>query len=1810
MRKLSLFLWCASTLLCTQLSAQNDTVSTDQDAKVVFVQDFEADWDYWTNMVVDTISSIVYYNREGSASITGVDIYNGSWDWDIYGVRTDTLLLLKNGVVPSGYPNEADMFWQDSYSTISIDGDYQTTNAFKQYGSDAGSHVFRYVSGNAQGTTQYSYSNGSVPSYSRNLFVRGLPIEENASYRFTAYVKANQLGSVSPLFYADVMRGYTNSEKPFSMADKRSSFSYSKNDFNGDWEKITFMTYYTNDSIAEGYFYYNGYYWGENNWTWREENGAEHNYIQQPDKFFVRLSFASDSTDFMIDNISLTKSTIGGVEYYKDKIRVDFGYQTNLGELVQAAYDKTHIGAVELPGSYFEVWGLKKGGNPLANDWEEVPIRSAEYHSDGYMYMFTESYILNGQEMSFFLDECYDKVLVTFHNPVDDESICLRYTGNLYPKSDDYDWVAAGKPVLDFYNEEGSLNPYVFNGVFSLNQLPPVLQAAEYEDGSFGLDAYTKELRFWFSREIAYDNEGINSQYVVAKVGDEVWIPSWDNQKGCLVITRPGSYTTLLDGNKVISISNIKAVDTDYGENVTLRYHFGYFDPNPESMVVYQSDWRSEITEEGDWDRPVPPSIWTWNNNDGFYQGTGMNFSPYKKNGLYKMVDDGVNGDVMFLLSSYKKGAYGKLYTVVNLTAGSYTLKFPAFGWARNSLTTEVYVYNKPSEMDYDLLTSVENKTLVGVVQPTSQVSWSGNSAEHTWDGDARGYAQMYEFTFDVESDGNYVFEWSVDNNGSQNYYGVALGNFTVEAIGDVDLSYAYVTKLNQAVATAQEYIDQFDVTNYGGPDYDNLVALVSDASVYVGTSPSQYNALVEEIEYSVKTLMARIGAVDELHRVCSEAQWRLNDYDWCSGAVYYYQYLSSLYADVISNDFSAYTYYEILDYIDRLSYSINELDIQLVDINNFRNILDLVEETYGNAYSKTNSVEYSALGDAYNNYKTFDYLAADYYELVDATNALASAYSDYTGIFFKVERLEALAGLANNIGVDFGNDGAMLRSYLENATYDDPLLVDVYKAAIKKRIYELISSGDSISLDLTPFIANYNLFSVAQSGNQLAYYYYQWGEPHDRWRLNNHSSFDSEVFPGWYLYSGAGNNHVGPEVRDWSVPEASAPFDASLSLDWSSSIELSQAIEGLPVGRYQIGFSLSTDKNNVSLTVGSADSSGSYTETVNSFGQTNSYVYSDEIESNGYMSLYLYISSASTWTYVDDFQLIFAGRDYGFDYSYAADVANREYLLALSQLDTLYIPQPYDSLQKAKNYYNEAYNYAYNTLTEASANDNYRGTDYNTLAYQLRQSTDDFQYANEYTFAADMLYTLSYEMWRRIGVVDEFMYSIDYTSAVLKDYANYSDLQEYLTLDTLYWIASMTDCPAMVDSTLLSIHDELFVASDDLIDAVEVAVNGNFNMYSDDEITCNAGSEFVIPIKMKNNNGITAFSVDVYLPSGLTLEDVQLAPERSNGHDLSYNITTNWWNNVTIVSLACMSLNNDYLKGNDGTVVYLKVYADESMSGSYAFEMYDIEMTESPTLKHNPDGWYGYINVEEYAIPGDVNMDGEITITDAVGVVAFIINANVDGLNSGAADANKDGYINATDAVWIVNRVIRKDYAPTRTSSVREITSSISMDKVITEPAGGFSIPVNLNGMQDEITAIEFSITVPEGTQLTGITTDRNHMVSYRQQSDGSYKVICLSMRSSTFQGAGNAAMTLQLSENSLYNGGEIILSDAILVTPECIEVHQGPVSIMMGNDATGINGIGFESDSNAYDLQGRTLEGTDGIYIKDGKKMIRINK
>lgn len=1321
-------------------------------AKVVFTQNFEQDWDAWKSTVIDTLKEIQYYSKEGNTNGTSFTPWSDA-SWKKGPVRVDTVMYIYKGemtVIDSGEKKKGAELWGDdneTSATIINDNSDERHAELSAFGEadGGGAHYFQFTSDtftNVAGGYTTAYSNQLAARYRRNLFVRLNPgdVTENSSYRLTFYAKAKTLPAhvnmvATPTVYADVMRGYYHCEKPFSMGyisndatshpyEYSNTFEYTKNDFGDDgnwdnWEKITFMTYYTTDSIAEFFVFKDGYWWAETDWTWKKGSldkegnaiATDLNYIVQPDKYFVRLGFPADYTVYAVDNISLTKSWIGGCEYYGDKMRVDFGYKTNLKDLV-AAEKKAHgFDQIELDKSTFDVWCKKTG-----QDWFQMPMRSAEYHADGYMYLFTGFFDLGDETYSYqFAD--YDSVYVTFRNP-SDPTIQLLYTDAPFPKGNDSLWIkgdtatkTAGKIVPDFVNELAIPNPTakIWKGVYSKYDLPPVMLQAPFEEGSFAITP-TNQLKFKFSRKIDIDNKD-NTDKAIAYVGGERWKLSWSASDSMLVLDRDvdkifaenagKNMSAALAGDYEIQILKLHGIGTDPGADVIRHYHFGAFNRDVAAATVKVSDWRSEIKETGAWDRPMPASLWCYEAEDGFYGGEGLNYSPYKKCGLYKMKDDGKNGNALFYLSGRTNGIYGSLYTVETLAAAAYNIEFSSFGWSRQN-DIKVYVYKKPAEMTYDNLKGA-TKTLVGTYKPGYQTSWSGNDTEESWNASV----ERFSFTFSIAEAGDYVIEWETPKEGSQSYYGVAIGNYTLAAGASAAAAYG----LNKAVALAEARaaLATANTAIYSGEALTALQAAIReyktggafDIAHAENQAPSVWAEAIKAVQKVTSTLATRMDKIDALQTKIADAEKKV------AGLTEDYKKFDvtaklEVLIDSAKNKFPITT--EADKNVDNLTTlldnAIKAVDSR-VDKNNNLNTLIADAKKEINAKEREDYAEYGALVDTLAKAEAFNAITALDAE-VDAMSAnLKTATLLYAGKVSgwkgQTERLKAYRALAEELEIEEITGNWAIKNFIDTTNVDNDEIADIYKAAIKYQLYQLIAADElDDEVDVTPFIKNYNLYvtpkivertdikanaggaRVADTlGAQIQHVQHQWnsGSLNGQmpiWIMIQTVWYD-DLYPGWSAWAGTdGNAMVTPDNSSYSRLENHlACFDGQIGMDWNGKAEIKEVLTGLPAGYYSlgVGFYQQTGSNTqLKAMTWKTLAGGKDTLITMESAKAGSGAKSLALDSIAFntgkdsLTIDLIVTSGNGWTEADNFTLTFMGKDESFNYDGAVAAAKADF--------------------------------------------------------------------------------------------------------------------------------------------------------------------------------------------------------------------------------------------------------------------------------------------------------------------------------------------------------------------------------------------------------------------------------------------------------------------------------------------------------------------------------------------------------------------
>ena len=109
-------------------------------------------------------------------------------------------------------------------------------------------------------------------------------------------------------------------------------------------------------------------------------------------------------------------------------------------------------------------------------------------------------------------------------------------------------------------------------------------------------------------------------------------------------------------------------------------------------------------------------------------------------------------------------------------------------------------------------------------------------------------------------------------------------------------------------------------------------------------------------------------------------------------------------------------------------------------------------------------------------------------------------------------------------------------------------------------------------------------------------------------------------------------------------------------------------------------------------------------------------------------------------------------------------------------------------------------------------------------------------------------------------------------------------------------------------------------------------------------------------------------------------------------------------------------------------------------------------------------------------------------------------------------------------------------------------------------------TIPVEMNNV-DVITALQFDVVLPEGITWSKCTlTDRkdDHTPSAKKQTDGSYRVVTISMTDGTFSGTSGAVanLVLNVDENLLAGLYKVDIQNIKLTTEDGDEVHPLDVS------------------------------------------------
>jgi hypothetical protein len=298
-------------------------------------------------------------------------------------------------------------------------------------------------------------------TWDRGFKVGNLQLKENTAYRVSFWVKAdggNNLKSTLSI-----------GKEYFDMPISTKSGQQYYNTFVSpgyDWKHYSYITFFTNkadqDALSEDY-------------TGKVDvNGDTVSYKGEPfpDEYFITINMYNPG-EYILDDIKLEEGvTFREATFLYETIKLDFGYPTNIADLAKA-----NGGTFSLDPAQVSV---TVNGEPAA-------VEFLEGQSDGFLYIFLA-------EAS---PEEGDEVIVSF-TPAEDCPIV--YNGDKRPSAD----VESELPVFGFTAETAYFDETI--DALPAAWSPATLVSTDPENNSFELDANTvKSVSFTFNKAMSID---------------------------------------------------------------------------------------------------------------------------------------------------------------------------------------------------------------------------------------------------------------------------------------------------------------------------------------------------------------------------------------------------------------------------------------------------------------------------------------------------------------------------------------------------------------------------------------------------------------------------------------------------------------------------------------------------------------------------------------------------------------------------------------------------------------------------------------------------------------------------------------------------------------------------------------------------------------------------------------------------------------------------------------------------------------------------------------------------------------------------------------------------------------------------------------------------------------------------------------------------------------------------------------------------------------------------------------------------------
>ena len=251
--------------------------------------------------------------------------------------------------------------------------------------------------------------------------------------------------------------------------------------------------------------------------------------------------------------------------------------------------------------------------------------------------------------------------------------------------------------------------------------------------------------------------------------------------------------------------------------------------------------------------------------------------------------------------------------------------------------------------------------------------------------------------------------------------------------------------------------------------------------------------------------------------------------------------------------------------------------------------------------------------------------------------------------------------------------------------------------------------------------------------------------------------------------------------------------------------------------------------------------------------------------------------------------------------------------------------------------------------------------------------------------------------------------------------------------------------------------------------------------------------------------------------------------------------------------------------------------------------------------------------------VSGDLSGDGTVNGTDLVVQTNLILN----GEYNPVADLNNDAKVNGTDYVMMVNVILDIASARAMTATTANRDAELSIEDFSIRAGETKEMLVSLRNPDTDLTLLQFDLRLPaglsiakegddEGVDIAGRTTWKKHSLRSNAVGDVT-RILLASNANAVFSGDEGRVVSIRLTADDGFSGGDIYLENQLLVAPDAWETAPARYVYTVGI-TTSIGGLKAGQSADVYTLTGSkvrcqatSLDGLPkGVYVVKGRKVV----